>query len=110
MVHCSIMCGNSLEGIKQNKARTILQYLSEAWHFWNANIAWKVSGLPVLMENMILRYVKSKANRWTNVANYNHERICRGATVDQTVCRKNLRMLTRLWLKSEQDLLFKMIQ
>ena len=38
---------------------------------------------------MILRYVKSKADWWTNVAHYNRERIRRGATVDKTVCRKN---------------------
>lgn len=51
---------------------------------------------------MILRYVKSKADWWTNVAHYNRERIRRGATVDKTVCRKNLGRLTRLWLKAEQ--------
>ena len=31
------------EGIKQNKARTILQHLSEAWRCWKANIPWKVA-------------------------------------------------------------------
>lgn len=31
------------EGVKQNKARTILQHLSEAWRCWKANIPWKVS-------------------------------------------------------------------
>lgn len=39
---------------------------------------------------MILRYVKQKADWWTQVAHYNRERIRRGATVDKTVCRKNL--------------------
>lgn len=58
---------------------------------------------------MILRYVKSKADWWTNVAHYNRERIRRGATVDKTVCRKNLGRLTRLWLKAEQVLTFSMI-
>ena len=29
------------EGVKQNKARTILQHLSEAWRCWKANIPWK---------------------------------------------------------------------
>ncbi|KAK2974421.1 hypothetical protein RJ640_021277 [Escallonia rubra] len=91
------------EGIKQNKSRTILQHLSEAWRCWKANIPWKVPGLPVPVENMILRYVKSKADWWTNVAHYNRERIRRGATVDKTVCRKNLGRLTRLWLKAEQE-------
>ena len=32
------------EGIKQNKARTILQHLSEAFRCWKANIPWKVPG------------------------------------------------------------------
>ena len=94
------------EGIKQNKARTILQvrcvrpfpratggkwncgsgrpvgpvptnplplplnlslgsskqHLSEAWRCWKANIPWKVPGLPAPIENMILRYVKAKAD------------------------------------------------
>merc|ERR1719399_1092675 len=91
------------EGVKANKARTILQHLSEAWRCWKANIPWKVPGLPAPIENMILRYVKSKADWWTNVAHYNRERIRRGATVDKTVCRKNLGRLTRLWLKAEQE-------
>eukprot|EP00898_Chlorokybus_atmophyticus_P000280 jgi/Chlat1/1252/Chrsp115S01693 len=91
------------EGVKQNKARTILQHLSEAWRCWKANIPWKVPGLPAPIENMILRYVKSKADWWTNVAHYNRERIRRGATVDKTVSRKNLGRLTRLWLKAEQE-------
>ena len=43
------------EGIKANKSRTILQHLSEAWRCWNANIPWKVPGLPIPIENMILR-------------------------------------------------------
>eukprot|EP00793_Prasinoderma_coloniale_P002374 PRCOL_00001855-RA len=91
------------EGIKQNKARTILMHLSEAWRCWKANIPWKVPGLPAPVENMILRYVKSKSDWWTNVAHYNRERIRRGATVDKTVCKKNLGRLTRLWLKAEQE-------
>ncbi|CAL8460792.1 g323 [Coccomyxa elongata] len=91
------------EGVKQNKARTILQHLSEAWRCWKANIPWKVPGLPAPIENMILRYVKQKADWWTNVAHYNRERIRRGATVDKTVCRKNLGRLTRLYLKAEQE-------
>ena len=48
-------------------------------------------------------YVKQKADWWTNVAHYNRERIRRGATVDKTVCRKNLGRLTRLYLKAEQE-------
>lgn len=91
------------EGVKANKARTILQHLSEAWRCWKANIPWKVPGLPAPVENMILRYVKMKADWWTNAAYYNRERIRRGATVDKTVCKKNLGRLTRLWLKAEQE-------
>ena len=41
----------------------------------------QVPGLPIPIENMILRYVKSKADWWTNTAHYNRERIRRGATV-----------------------------
>ncbi|CAF0798840.1 unnamed protein product [Adineta ricciae] len=91
------------ESIKQNKARTILQHLSEAWRCWKANIPWKVPGLPIPIENMILRYVKAKADWWTSTAHYNRERIRRGATVDKTVCKKNLGRLTRLYLKAEQE-------
>jgi pre-mRNA-processing factor 8 len=91
------------EGVKANKAKTILQHLSEAWRCWKANIPWKVPGLPAPVESMILRYVKMKADWWTNVAHYNRERIRRGATVDKTVCRKNLGRLTRLYLKAEQE-------
>ncbi|UIZ20631.1 hypothetical protein KXD40_001180 [Peronospora effusa] len=91
------------EGVKVNKSRTIMAHLSEAWRCWKANIPWKVPGLPAPVENMILRYVKSKADWWTNVAHYNRERIKRGATVDKTVCHKNLGRLTRLWLKAEQE-------
>jgi pre-mRNA-processing factor 8 len=107
------------------------QHLSEAWRFaaqggwwggcartltvrcatvrsgrgrcWKANIPWKVPGLPTPIENMILRYVKAKADWWTSAAHYNRERIRRGATVDKTVSRKNLGRLTRLWLKAEQE-------
>jgi len=49
-------------------------------------------GLPVLVENIILRIcVKSKADWWTNVAHYI---IRRGDTVDKTVAKKNLGRLT----------------
>ncbi|TEY39244.1 hypothetical protein BOTCAL_0464g00050 [Botryotinia calthae] len=91
------------EGIKQNKVQTVLQNLSEAWRCWKSNIPWKVPGLPAPIENIILRYVKSKADWWISVAHYNRERIRRGATVDKTVAKKNLGRLTRLWLKAEQE-------
>ncbi|KAF2840904.1 pre-mRNA processing splicing factor 8 [Patellaria atrata CBS 101060] len=91
------------EGIKQNKIQTVLQHLSEAWRCWKSNIPWKVPGLPAPIENVILRYVKSKADWWVSVAHYNRERIRRGATVDKTVAKKNLGRLTRLWLKAEQE-------
>lgn len=86
------------EGIKQNKARVILQHLSEAWRCWKANIPWKVPGLPIPVENMILRYVKSKADWWTNTAHYNRERIRRGATVTEYNMSLSLWLLIR-WTK-----------
>jgi pre-mRNA-processing factor 8 len=91
------------EQVKANKARTILQHLSEAWRCWKSNIPWKVHGMPTAIENMILRYVKLKADWWTNASHYNRERIRRGATVDKTVCKKNVGRLTRLYLKNEQE-------
>jgi len=91
------------EGIRQSKARVVLDHLSEAWRCWKANVPWKVPGLPAPIENIIQRYVKAKADWWTSVAYANRERIRRGATVDKTVARKNLGRLTRLALKAEQE-------
>ena len=91
------------EGVKQKKVNVVLQHLSEAWRCWKSNIPWKVPGLPAPVENVILRYVKQKADWWISVAHYNRERIRRGATVDKTVAKKNLGRLTRLWLKAEQE-------
>lgn len=91
------------EGIRQKKVNTVLQHLSEAWRCWKSNIPWKVPGLPKPIEDIILRYVKSKADWWVNIAHYNRERIRRGSTVDKTVAKKNLGRLTRLWLKAEQE-------
>lgn len=90
-------------GIRASKARTILQHLSEAWRCWKSNTPWKVPGLPVPVENIILRYVKAKADWWTSVAHFNRERIRRGATVDKTIVKKNQGRMARLWLKAEQD-------
>jgi hypothetical protein len=70
---------------------------------WKANVPWRVASMPAPIENMILRYVKSKADWWTNVAHYNRERIRRGATIDKVIAKKNLGRLTRLWLKAEQE-------
>ncbi|ODV88975.1 hypothetical protein CANCADRAFT_65636 [Tortispora caseinolytica NRRL Y-17796] len=91
------------EGIRQNKAKTILQHLSEAWRCWKANIPWKVPGLPPPIESMILRYVKAKADTWISAAHFNRERIKRGATIDRTAAKKNLGRLTRLWMKEEHE-------
>ncbi|ELP90364.1 pre-mRNA-processing-splicing factor, putative [Entamoeba invadens IP1] len=91
------------EGIKNSKAKVIMQHLSEAWRCWKANIPWKVQGLPEPIENMIVRYVKKKADWWTDVAHYTRERTKRGCTADKSVTKKNVGRLTRLWLKSEQE-------
>ncbi|CAK8993265.1 Pre-mRNA-processing-splicing factor 8 (Splicing factor Prp8) [Durusdinium trenchii] len=91
------------EGMPQSKVKTILAHLAEAWRCYKANVSWKVPSMPQPIENMILRYVKAKADWWANVAHYNRERIRRGATIDKTVATKNLGRLTRLWLKAEQE-------
>lgn len=38
--------------------------------WFQANIPWKVPGLPAPVENMILRYVKQKADWWTQVIHF----------------------------------------
>ncbi|QGN13893.1 pre-mRNA-splicing factor 8 [Kluyveromyces marxianus] len=91
------------DGIKQNKARTILQHLSEAWRCWKANIPWDVPGMPEPIKNIIERYVKAKADGWISQAHYNRERIKSGTHIEKTVLKKNLGRLTRLWIKHEQD-------
>ncbi|PSN32216.1 hypothetical protein C0J52_17015 [Blattella germanica] len=82
-------------------AKTVTKQRVES-HF-DLELRASVPGLPTPIENMILRYVKMKADWWTNTAHYNRERIRRGATVDKTVCKKNLGRLTRLYLKAEQE-------
>lgn len=91
------------EGIRKSNAKLVQQHMSEAWRCYKSNTPWKVPGMPPAVENMIVRYVKAKADWWANVAHYNRERIRRGATVDKTVVKKNLGRLTRLWLKAEQE-------
>lgn len=91
------------DGIKQNKSKTILQHLSEAWRCWKANIPWKVPGLPEPIEKIIERYIKAKSDGWISVAYYNRDRIKNGTNVEKTVAKKNLGRLTRLWLKNEQQ-------
>lgn len=91
------------EGIRQDKARTILQHLSEAWRCWKANIPWDVPGMPVPVKKIIERYVKAKADGWVSGAHSNRERIKKGTHVEKTVLKKNLGRMTRLWIKHEQE-------
>lgn len=86
-----------------SNSRFLLGDFTVAHNCFKANIPWKIPGLPAPVENMIIRYVKAKADWWTNATYYNRERIRRGATVDKTVCKKNLGRLTRLYLKAEQE-------
>ncbi|SCU81555.1 LAME_0B07646g1_1 [Lachancea meyersii CBS 8951] len=91
------------EGMKQNKTKTILQHLSEAWRCWKANVAWNVAGMPEPVKAIIERYIKAKADGWVSAAHYNRDCIKRGAHVEKTAVRKNLGRLTRLWMKYEQE-------
>lgn len=91
------------EGIRQDKARTILQHLSEAWRCWKANIPWDVPGMPIPVKKIIERYVKAKADGWVSGAHSNRERIKKGAHIEKTVLKKNLGRMTRLWIKHEQE-------
>ncbi|KAF8194228.1 NUC071 domain-containing protein [Pholiota molesta] len=80
------------ESIKQNKSKTILQHLSEAWRCWKAT-------------NIILRYIKSKLiGGARNVAHYNRERIRRGLRSTKLSSRRILVvLLVCLYLKAEQE-------
>ena len=93
----------SLERIFVQFIDLVLSSIPASLLHMNLQFHIQVPGLPIPVENMILRFVKSKADWWTNTAHYNRERIRRGATVDKTVCKKNLGRLTRLYLKAEQE-------
>ena len=49
--------------------------MPEGWRYWQTNIPWKVFGLPIPVEYMIVCYVKSKTDWCTITAYYNKERI-----------------------------------
>ncbi|KAL0245873.1 hypothetical protein GEMRC1_007090 [Eukaryota sp. GEM-RC1] len=86
----------------QGVAKRIIAHLGEAWRCWKANLPWKVPGMPPPVEELILRYVKMKADWWTQSAHLIRERIKKGAAIDRVAAKKNLGRLSRLWLKDEQ--------
>ena len=92
------------EQVRQSKAHTVMAHMSEAWRCWKANIPWKVPGLPPPLEAIILRYVKYKADWWTENTHYARERIAREGTVDKGITRKNTGRLTRLYFKQQSDI------
>jgi pre-mRNA-processing factor 8 len=49
-------------GLAQTDQRCNMCVVVQAWRCWKANIPWKVPGLPGAVENMILRYIKQKAD------------------------------------------------
>eukprot|EP00767_Chilomastix_cuspidata_P003217 gnl/Chilomastix_cuspidata/3332.p1 GENE.gnl/Chilomastix_cuspidata/3332~~gnl/Chilomastix_cuspidata/3332.p1 ORF type:complete len:3611 (-),score=172.86 gnl/Chilomastix_cuspidata/3332:1097-11722(-) len=95
------------EGVRKQQSVRVLQHLSEAWRCWRANIPWKVPEMPPRIEKIIERYVKVKADWWSNQARYNREQIKRGGNLEKTVCKKNLGRLARLMLKDEQERQFR---
>ncbi|KAJ1868438.1 hypothetical protein LPJ78_000186 [Coemansia sp. RSA 989] len=102
-VHCEEGEGEYVGFELEDSALFLLESGVVVHNCYKANIPWQVPGMPKPIENMILRYVKSKADWWTSVAHYNRERIRRGATVDKAIARRNCGRLTRLWLKAEQE-------
>ncbi len=58
------------EGIKQNKARTILQHLSEAWRCWKANIPWKVGLRYEIVISSLLNGRKTCSQERHSTKNY----------------------------------------
>lgn len=91
------------EGLRQQKARTILQHLSEAWRCWKANIPWDVPGMPLPIKTIIERYVRAKADGWISSAHSNREKMKKGVHIEKNAAKRNLGRLTRLWIKNEQD-------
>ena len=89
--------------VKKDQSRVIMSHLSEAWRCWKANIEWKVLNMPIVIENMILKYINNKADWWKNMTYYNRNRIKHGDHIDKVAARKNLGQLTRLWIKSEHQ-------
>jgi hypothetical protein len=89
--------------IRASKTKTILAHLAEAWRAYKANRVWVVEGMPKQIENIILKYVKMKADWWINSTYLNRDRIKRGTTVDKTLAKKNLGRLTRLYMKAEHE-------
>lgn len=92
------------EGIRQNKAHTVMAHLSEAWRCWKANIPWKVPGIPAPLESLILRYVKQKADWWVENAERTRAKIAKEGTVDKAMLRKSTARLTRLYFKKQSDI------
>ncbi len=83
LLHCLVLC-SIFELIRSRVCRC-----------WKSNTPWRVPGMPPAIEALILRYVKAKADWWTNVAYFNRERIRRGSTVDKTVAKKVSHLLQR---------------
>ncbi|CAJ0602624.1 unnamed protein product [Cylicocyclus nassatus] len=64
-----------------------------------AYIPWKVSGLLIGVENMIVRNLEATADWWTNSVYCNRERVRRGATVEKIVYRA----IHQVILEAEQE-------
>ena len=91
------------QNLRQSKAKTILQHLSEAWRCWKANVPWNVPGMPDPIRKIIEKYIKAKADGWVSLAYQNRDKIKRGEKVEKTAVKKNLGRLTRLWMRNEQE-------
>ena len=90
-------------GFPHNRSQTIMRHLSEAWRCWKSATEWRVPGMPLPIEELIQRYVKSKADWWTNGAHQVREKMYAGGTIDKSAARKNQGRLTRLWIRAEKD-------
>jgi hypothetical protein len=88
------------EGIKQNKARTILQHLSEAWRCWKANIPWKVRKF-FLFCDFILCYAGK------NDRNESGDELRRGPEISHscglTVSSKHVKFLSEMRFHARRD-------
>ncbi|XBW36857.1 hypothetical protein QEN19_002436 [Hanseniaspora menglaensis] len=90
-------------GLRQQKMKTILQHLTEAWRCWKANVKWDVLGMPQPLKQLIEKYVDKKAKNWIASAKETRLRIQQGKKVEKTEIRKNTGRMARIWLMEEKE-------
>ena len=107
---CLKLGGAGRQTVSISTATKLFRWGADAGH----TVPWKVPGMSTTIENIILRYVKTKPDWWCSLVttsssvlfdtqssqftagHHNRERVRCGATVDKAVVKKNLGRLGRL--------------